>query len=141
MDARVNRRQLLKSATAGAGAFLAARPGGASAVRITGKDVEVRIAAVSAHVVRLSIVPLEDGHPVEIAPDDALTAEAIRARPSVVSNAGSIAAGKFRVQVSFDPLAFHLEHSESETARGFTARQRHGRPELRNRNCAVVRPG
>jgi len=77
MNKRPDRRQVLKGATAACAALLL--PGKTESVvpglRITGQDVEIQVAPVSAHTARLTILrtsALEDGRTMAVAGDGSL---------------------------------------------------------------------
>ncbi|PYT48207.1 MAG: hypothetical protein DMG47_00170, partial [Acidobacteria bacterium] len=72
------RRQVLKGAAAACAAlFLPGKEeAGESALRVAGQDVEIQIASVSRHTVRLTVVPVkrasENGQPMNVMGDGSL---------------------------------------------------------------------
>src|SRR5260370_31407757 len=85
-----------------------------SALRVGGEDVEIRVAPVSAHTVRLSVVPAGLG---EVPGKGSLVqaswgAPVARLRGAAVAQ--TVKAGELRIKFTPDPLAFGIETSKGE---------------------------
>ncbi len=85
-----------------------------SALRVGGQDVEIRVAPVSAHTVRLSVVPAGLG---EVPGNGSLVqaswgAPVARLRGAAVAQ--TVKAGELRIKFTPDPLAFGIETSKGE---------------------------
>src|SRR5947199_63737 len=111
------RRQVLKGAAAACAALLL--PGkeevADSALRVAGEDVEIQIAPVSRHTVRLTVVPVkrasENGQPMNVMGDGSLVQSSWGpplATLRGLSSPRTIKAGNLRVKVSADPIAFTI---------------------------------
>ena len=111
------RRQVLKGAAAACAALLL--PGkeevADSALRVAGEDVEIQIAPVSRHTVRLTVVPVkrasENGQPMNVMGDGSLVQSSWGpplATLRGLSSPRTIQAGNLRVKVSADPIAFTI---------------------------------
>src|SRR5437762_519107 len=111
------RRQVLKGAAAACAAlFLPGKEeAGESALRVAGQDVEIQIASVSRHTVRLTVVPVkrasENGQPMNVMGDGSLVQSSWGpplATLRGLSSPRTIKAGNLRVKVSADPIAFTI---------------------------------
>src|SRR6266481_7052458 len=117
MNKRPDRRQVLKGATAACAALLL--PGKTESVvpglRITGQDVEIQVAPVSAHTARLTILrtsALEDGRTMAVAGDGSLVqtswgAPIVKLR--IPGRPRTAKMGNLIVKVTSDPVAFAIE--------------------------------
>jgi alpha-glucosidase/alpha-D-xyloside xylohydrolase len=79
---------------------------------IAGQEIEIRVASVSSHAVRIGLIPVVNGDPVEVASDGSLPNDEwpigfVRMRDG--SKAEPIAAGDLRVRISHDPLEFAIQ--------------------------------
>jgi alpha-glucosidase (family GH31 glycosyl hydrolase) len=107
MDQPLSRRDILKhggiaGALAAAGAFAQE-----TAITIGGQPVEVRITPVSPHTVRISVLPLRAGQPVEVEGDGSLVQESWgepAARLRTTASRTSVRAGDLDVAFALDPL-------------------------------------
>lgn len=97
-----SRREILKQAGAASVALLA---GGAASPDLG--SVEIQVSSVSAHTVRISVLPIQNGRVLAVPDDGALLP---LGKPTValrdLSRAQQIKAGPLRVDVSPEPLAF-----------------------------------
>ncbi len=111
----ISRRMALKGlGTAGATTILGAQAGAAQdqGLKIAGRAVELSVSPVGPHIVRVSLVPIEDGRPQPIPSDGSLVQfeqgePALRA--STMAGPLSITFGDSRVTVSPDPLTIRIE--------------------------------
>jgi alpha-glucosidase (family GH31 glycosyl hydrolase) len=112
----ISRRTILK----GLGAMSAAPLRGASAnveaeapLRVAGQPVEVLVTPIDLRIVRVSVVPFDDGRSRPIPDDDSLVRQdwgKPLVRLSEVGPSQSIAGGKeWRLSVSTEPLSFRIE--------------------------------
>jgi alpha-glucosidase (family GH31 glycosyl hydrolase) len=122
MNRQPDRRQLLKSAAAAACAALllsekigAAEPG----LRVAGKDVEIQIAPVSEHTVRLTIFPVtrasESSELMPVTGDGSLVQASWGAPFARLRSLGSprtIKTGDLIVKISSEPPAFTFESAK-----------------------------
>ncbi len=103
-----SRRQLLAAALLSAPGAGATEP----AIRISGRDVEITLTAVSAHTARIRVQPLENGTPVPVALDGALVQNdwgKSAARLRTLRSTQTVRCGDLNVQVSASPLNFRIE--------------------------------
>jgi alpha-glucosidase/alpha-D-xyloside xylohydrolase len=110
MKDALSRRQVLKRLGSAGGLCIGAQAVAQdSHLQICGHAVEIRMAAVSAHTVRLTIHPVVDGKPVPVPTDGSLLAQ-VQMSPATALRASfggrSLQLGSLRVDVSSDPLAF-----------------------------------
>lgn len=98
---------------AGAGALMSGQAAHAqdTAIRVAGRAVEIAVSPVSAHTVRVSIVPVENGQPQPISYDGSLVQQTWtpRARFVSLSRAESVRCGDLIVKVSPEPLTIRVE--------------------------------
>jgi alpha-glucosidase (family GH31 glycosyl hydrolase) len=124
MKKQPDRRQVLKGAAAACAALLlpgkeeAAEPG----LRVAGQDVEIQIAPVSEHTVRLTIFPLkhvpEDGQAMAVAGDGSLVQTswgAPIAKLRSLASPRTVETGNLRVKISSAPLVFTIESAKGAT--------------------------
>jgi len=118
MNKQPDRRQVLKGVAVACAALLlpgkeeAAEPG----LRVVGQDVEIQVALVSQHTVRLTIVPvkhaLDDRQVMAVTGDGSLVKDTWGA-PIVklrsLARARTVKVGNLKVKISSDPLSFAME--------------------------------
>jgi alpha-glucosidase/alpha-D-xyloside xylohydrolase len=113
----MNRRQALKCV--GASLLLRGEQKAAeSALRVQGQDVEIQIAPVSEHTLRLTIIPIKDGETAGAMDDGSLVQSSWGspvARLRGATPAQTVRCGALRIRVSPDPLTFVVETSRGET--------------------------
>ena len=99
---RFNRRELFA-----AGAALAARAA-EPAIHVAGRAVEIQIAPVSPHTVRLTVYPLQDGRVTAVPADGSLVRTAWGAPLAKIRNARArtVQHDSLRVDFAPDPLGF-----------------------------------
>jgi alpha-glucosidase (family GH31 glycosyl hydrolase) len=118
MDKPISRRKALKTfGSAGAGALLGSRALSQKdeTIRIAGQPVEIAIAPVSAHTLRLSVVPLENGKPKLIPYDGALVQQTWSppvARLTKLARDRSVRCRDLLVKLSPEPLTIRVEASD-----------------------------
>ena len=113
MSNRYNRRQMLK--TMGAASAAICLPGIPSKanprlLRIAEQDIEIQINPLSAHTVRLSLVPLGAGQALPIPVNGSLVPRSWPS-PTVFRHAAQsqiVKWGDFNLRISFDPLTFTI---------------------------------
>src|SRR5262245_16369239 len=115
MGRLISRRQVLKGfSSAGASALLGARAVSAqdAAIRVAGRPVEIAIAPGSAHTVRISVVPIEEGRLQPIAYDGSLVQQTWappNARLRTLARPESVRCGDLVVKLSPEPLVIRVE--------------------------------
>jgi len=131
MSKRINRREALKGVGAACAAFML--PASAEAIpawlRIADQDVEIRITSVSAHTLRLTILPTKNGRVGVVTNDGSLVREEWGSPVAKLS--GELADQRvtcrdFTVNVSANPLTFAIESSKKESIQNFTVDQKTG---------------
>jgi alpha-glucosidase (family GH31 glycosyl hydrolase) len=127
MTKRFDRREVLKGVGAACAAILLPQKAGAaspqaSGLRVAGQDVEIQISSVSAHTLRLAILPIKDGKAVAV-PDDGSLVRTTWGEPLAKlrgdARSQSVKSGNLTVKVSTDPLSFSIESPEKESAQQF----------------------
>src|SRR5215831_4879847 len=103
--------------SAGAGALLNPRPTPAKdpGIIVAGKPVEVQIAPVSAHTVRITVVEVAGGKARAVSGDGSLVEQAwlpAVARLTAPSRDQTLRSGNLSLKMSFDPLAIHVQTAE-----------------------------
>src|SRR5260370_18614015 len=103
-----SRREWMRAASA---AFLAAGNTEAAEppLRVAGQDVEIQISPVSAHTVRLTVFPIQDGRLGTLSSDGSLVRTACGepvARLHDTLPAQPVNCGDLRIEISREPLAF-----------------------------------
>ncbi len=118
MGRSISRREVLGNIIcAGAGGLLARDKISAQAetLRIADRPVEIDLAQLSPHTIRISIVPLENGQ-VEAIPNDGSIVEQAWAAPTTrintLSSKQQISFGKLGVTISPDPLTIAIFESQ-----------------------------
>ena len=113
----LNRRQILKQASAAGAAFLA--PGNAAeTLRIADREVEIQLSPVSAHTFRLTVLPIQNGALSRL-PDDGTLVETSFGPPAArlrgAPRAQTIKCGDLKIHFSPSPPAFSVEGAKGET--------------------------
>jgi alpha-glucosidase (family GH31 glycosyl hydrolase) len=93
------------------------------AARSTDRDFEIQVASLSAHTVRLSILPVVNGRPMPIPANGSLVQSSWG--PPVAAWRGDVRAqtvtcGELKVSVSPDPLTFSIANAKNETVQRLT---------------------
>ena len=115
---RIPRREALKRfGSASAGALISSRTLVAqdTPIRITGRPVEISVSSVSAHTVRISVIPLENGKPQPIPHDGSLVRQTWSppsGRWTTLARAQSVRCGDLLVKLSPQPLTLRIEGSD-----------------------------
>jgi alpha-glucosidase (family GH31 glycosyl hydrolase) len=114
-------RQLL--ATAGALLLPTRRLLAKSSLRASIRGVEVQISSVSAHTLRLSIVPISNGQASAI-PSNGSLVRGVAGTPATILRGDwrtqMVSAGNMRVQVSPEPLTFTIESPDGSRIQQLT---------------------
>lgn len=117
----MNRRRFLQVTGIAAGSLPAASSQTPrSGFSIAGHEIEIRIAPVSPHTVRIGLLPLANGRSVEAPSDGSLVNDSWPAgfvRWGDPSEARTLALGGFRVHVSPEPLRFEIQMSGGAVVR------------------------
>jgi alpha-glucosidase (family GH31 glycosyl hydrolase) len=129
---RCNRREALKALGAASAALLLSGDSEAAqlAPRVAAApDTEIQVVPVSAHTIRLSILPIQEGRVAAIARDGSLFraswgAPALTLRGG--SPAGTARCGDLRILVSSDPLTFTITSEKGETIQRLRVEQSSG---------------
>jgi len=114
----ISRRDILKCmGSAGAGALLnpCATPAKEPSIIVAGKPVEIQVAPVSVHTVRITAVEVDNGKPRTVIGDGSLVERAWLppvARLRVPSHDQTLRSGNLSLKMSFDPLAIHVQTAE-----------------------------
>jgi alpha-glucosidase (family GH31 glycosyl hydrolase) len=124
MKKQHSRRRVLQGAAAACAALLLPRKEDAAeqGLRVAGQDVEIQVARVSEHTVRLTIFPvkhaLKDGQVMAVAGDGSLVQDAWGApilKLRSLGHARTVKTGNLRVKISSDLLAFTIESAKGAT--------------------------
>jgi len=122
-----SRRDVLKVMGAASAAFLL--PGYAGAQSGEGSDLEVQIAPVSAHTVRMSVVPVSKGKLASIPEDGSLVQESW-GTPALKAGGRSlkktVRCGDLTVTVSSEPLTFTVTTAKGEPVQKFQIEEASG---------------
>ena len=87
-------------------------------LRAAALDREIQITPVSAHALRLAVLPLQDGKIIPVPDDGVLVRTAWEKPAGVLRNltaSQSVKCGNLVVQVTPDPLAFAIQTANGET--------------------------
>src|SRR5690348_13706884 len=131
MRKRYRRRDVLKSMSAACAAYLAPIKIEAPApnLQIAGQDVEVQVTTVSRHTLRLSIIPLRNGHLSSIPMDGSLVKDSW-GQPSLkvrtVAHTKPVKSGELTLQIGFAPLTFAIENQKTEKIQHLTVDENTG---------------
>ncbi|HKS80479.1 MAG TPA: TIM-barrel domain-containing protein [Candidatus Acidoferrales bacterium] len=145
MSKKIFRRDVLKGAGAACAAALIPRLGAADAgaiistanprqggaatsaasqsLHIAGQEVEIQIASVSAHTVRITALPLQDGKPGTVPDNGSLVRSSwgpAIARLHGAIHDQSVKAGNLTVKISAATLSFAIGSAEEEAAQQLT---------------------
>jgi alpha-glucosidase/alpha-D-xyloside xylohydrolase len=95
-----------------------------SPLRIAGKTVEIQVAPVSAHTVRLTTRPIENGQVLAVA-DNGCLVQTVSAAPPILrfsrrEHARAVKCGELNVTVSYDPIAFVITSPKGEQIQRLT---------------------
>ena len=110
-----SRRQMLRTMSAASAGLLMAPK-----LRALGsgeEEIEIQVSSVSAHTVRLSVLPVEVGEVKAVPNDGSLVRPswaAARSRIRAKTKAQSVRAGKLTVEVSRNPLSFAISTEKGE---------------------------
>src|SRR5690242_16721077 len=119
MSKPYDRRQVLKSVAAAGASFLLPRAPRCqdltvSGLLVAGQNVEVQVAAVTAHTLRFTILPLRNGQVAAVPSNGSLAQTStswgdllIKLREETQSR--TVKSGNLRVKVSTAPLSFNVE--------------------------------
>jgi alpha-glucosidase (family GH31 glycosyl hydrolase) len=121
MNKRYDRRQLLKGMGAACASFLLPtnqETVAGTTVRVAGQDVELQIASLSTHTVRLTISPIKNGRAIDVPANGSLVrtawSEPITTMRGPIQEK-TLKAGDLRVAISREPLAFAIRAASGET--------------------------
>ncbi len=92
----------------------AAEPG----VRAAGRDVEIQITGLSAHTLRITVFPIQDGQLAPVPVDGSLASPSSGTPLAKLRSLGrvqNIRSGELRVKLSAAPLTFAVETARGET--------------------------
>src|SRR5258706_10579574 len=110
-----SRREILKHAGAAGVTLLAhasSRPGAEP------RQIEIQVTAVSAHTVRLTVLPVQNGRTMAV-PDDGALVQASWGKPAaIIRDLGrphQVNAGNMRIDVAPDPLTFTIRDDSGAT--------------------------
>lgn len=114
------RRDLLKLAGAAAGGFFAERDGHAQGapLRVAGQDVEIQILPISAHTVRIAVLPVTGGKASTVPNEGALVRDSwgpAAATLTGIAHAQTIKASGLSVKFAPDPITFGIETAAGES--------------------------
>ena len=119
MRRRYNRRQALKTLAAATGATLLP-------ARVLGQGrpkTEVQITTISPHTFRLTILPLENGKPLQVSYDGSLVRTdwgAPHATVREITEARTIESGDFNIAIEANPLIFTITNSTGKSLQRLT---------------------
>ena len=97
--------------------------------QFAGQDVEIQVAPVSEHTLRLSILPIKAGKPVSLSGDGSLTQHSWGTPVLTLGGQTPAAAarcGNFKVAVSTDPLAFTIATADGKAVQRLRVEQESG---------------
>jgi alpha-glucosidase (family GH31 glycosyl hydrolase) len=113
-----NRREVLKGLAAASTAIVIPPAGmGVQASQSTASKIEVKITALSAHTLRLSVLPIEDGPGAPIPSDGSLAQDSWGPPTAKVrmASAEPLTIGNHKVSLSFNPLSILIANLRGET--------------------------
>jgi len=125
MSEQHSRRQILQGMGAASATFLLERkisPAGPN-LRVAGADVEIQVASVSAHTVRLTVLPITEGKLADVATNGSLVRSSwgmpiIKVREE--KGPQTVKSGDLDIRISTDPLMFTIETAKGERIQQFT---------------------
>ena len=117
MKTAYSRRQVLKSVGGACAALLLPRSANATEQQVAtaDRDFETQIATVSAHTIRLSVLPIKSGRLIAVPSNGSLVQEswgAPIARLREGSREGTFKSGNLTVRVSANPLTFTIRAAD-----------------------------
>src|SRR5215469_559510 len=109
----MNRRNFLQRTSIAASVLPSVRLGEAvtSTPTIAGQQIELRIASVGLYTTRIGLIPLQNGHPVEVSSDGSLVSDAWPSSTTILrdsSRTEPVVAGNYRIQISNNPLTLSI---------------------------------
>jgi len=117
---KMNRRSILKQAAAAGMALMRPLFGqvfGQSALRITGRDVEIQIAPVSRHTARLTVLPLQNGALATVPMDGSLVQPSWGqpvAKLRSLARAQTVMCGDLKIDLAPQPLPFTIRNAQGD---------------------------
>src|SRR5260370_30226806 len=117
MSTQYSRRHILKTiGTASASALLPSKMMAASSgIQIAQHEVEIQLSSISAHTLRLTILPINNGHLTSVPQDGSLVQTKWNlpvASFREIPTTRSARCGDLNVQVAPDPLTFTITDSK-----------------------------
>ncbi len=107
-----------RAAVAGATLLGPVSSGADTHLRVAGRDVEIQIAPVSAHTVRLSVLPIENGQAGTV-PDEGSLVRTSWGKPAATlrrpARAHTVKSGDLRIAILLDPLSFAIRTAKGES--------------------------
>lgn len=109
----MNRRNFLQRTSIAASVLPSVRLAEAvtSTPTIAGQQIELRIASVGPYTTRIGLIPLQNGHPVEVSSDGSLVSDAWPSSTTILrdsSRTEPVVAGNYRIQISNNPLTLSI---------------------------------
>ena len=127
MKKSYSRRQMLRTMSAASAGLLVSQ--NVRALGFDAKEIEIQVSSVSAHTVRLSVLPVEHGKVGTIPNDGSLVRSSWGFPARKLRNGAhseSIRAGEVLVNVSRDPLAFVISTSKGEAIQRISVDEQKG---------------
>jgi alpha-glucosidase (family GH31 glycosyl hydrolase) len=125
MKKRMDRREVLKGVGAACAAVLLPHKAHAAAhaLSVAGRDVEIQIASVSPHTLRLTILPIAKDGKVAAIPDNGSLVRSTWGEPVAKLrgevHSQAVRCGNLTVKLSPDPLSFAIGSPENEMIQQF----------------------
>jgi alpha-glucosidase (family GH31 glycosyl hydrolase) len=116
MKKSYSRRQMLRTMSAASAGLLVSQS--VRALGFGAKEIEIQVSSVTAHTLRLSVLPVEHGKVGTIPNDGSLVRSSWGFPASKIHNSArsqSVRAGEFLVNVSRDPLTFIVSTPKGES--------------------------
>jgi alpha-glucosidase/alpha-D-xyloside xylohydrolase len=117
MTPRWNRRDVLKGLLAASTGIIVSSKQGAAQddAHAPEKPIEIQVTSISVHTFRLSILPIDNGTVAQIPFDGSLVQESWGAPVAKLrAPADSIAAGNFRLKISFHPVSISVANERGD---------------------------
>src|SRR2546421_6355637 len=125
MSEQHSRRQVLQGMGAACATFLLERKISPAVpnLRVAGADAEIQVASVSAHTVRLTVLPIDEGKLADVATNGSLVRSSwgmpiIKVREE--KGPQTVKSGDLDIRISTDPLMFTIETAKGERIQQFT---------------------
>ena len=125
MSEQHSRRQILQGMGAACATFLLERKISPAVpnLRVAGADAEIQVASVSAHTVRLTVLPIDEGKLADVATNGSLVRSSwgmpiIKVREE--KGPQTVKSGDLDIRISTDPLMFTIETAKGERIQQFT---------------------